>query len=227
MSQIIAVMGESGSGKTTSMEKLPPEETFYIDADGKGLAWVGWQKQYERGKNYTKMSQKEKVLAQIQNIDKTHTQFKYLVIDTINGIMVDDEMSRIKEKGYDKWQDLASGVYDIIKYALNARDDLTVIFVAHSQTERDEDSGYLFTRIKTNGRKLNKIVLESKFPNVVLAKTVDGEHVFEVHANNSTAKTLKGAFPQTTTTIGNDITKVINAISGNYNTEEDNNDAKA
>lgn len=226
MSQIIAVMGESGSGKTTSMEKLPSEETFYIDADGKGLAWVGWQNQYERGKNYVKMSQKEKVLAQIQNIDKTHSQFKYLVIDTINGIMVDEEMARIKEKGYEKWTELALGVYDIIKYALSARDDLTVIFVAHSQTEQD-DNGYMFTRIKTNGRKLEKIVLESKFPNVVLAKAVDGKYVFEVHANNSTAKTLKGAFSQATMTIENDITKVIDAISGNNKTEEDNNDAKA
>lgn len=39
MSKTILIMGESGSGKTTSMRNLPPEETFYIDCDKKGLSW--------------------------------------------------------------------------------------------------------------------------------------------------------------------------------------------
>ena len=34
MAKVIGIMGESGSGKTTSMKNLPPEETFYIDCDG-------------------------------------------------------------------------------------------------------------------------------------------------------------------------------------------------
>ena len=42
----ILIMGESGSGKTTSMEKLDPATTFYIDTDKKGLSWKGWRKQY-------------------------------------------------------------------------------------------------------------------------------------------------------------------------------------
>ena len=37
MGAVIGVIGESGSGKTTSMRNLPPDETFYIDADKKGL----------------------------------------------------------------------------------------------------------------------------------------------------------------------------------------------
>ena len=58
--------------------------------------------------------------------------------------------------------DLAVSVYGIIDYALTMRDDITVIFVCHSQTVRD-DSGYLFTSIKTNGQKLSKIGLENEF----------------------------------------------------------------
>lgn len=41
MAKVIAIMGESGSGKTTSMQNLDPKTTFYIDADRKGLSWRG------------------------------------------------------------------------------------------------------------------------------------------------------------------------------------------
>ena len=35
MAKVIGVMGESGSGKTTSLRNLDPETTFYIDCDKK------------------------------------------------------------------------------------------------------------------------------------------------------------------------------------------------
>jgi len=90
------------------------------------------------------------------------------------------------------------------------RDDLTVVFVAHTQTDRD-DNGYLFTRIKTSGRKLDKITLESKFTTVLIAKCVDGNYVFETQANNSTAKSPMGLFE--TREIPNDIAEVIKALN--------------
>jgi hypothetical protein len=123
--------------------------------------------------------------------------------------MVADEMRRSKEKGYDKWMDLAVSVYGIIDYALTMREDITVIFVCHSQTVRD-DSGYMFTSIKTNGQKLSKIGLETKFPVVLYAKCVDGQYLFETQANFSTAKTPMGLFEEKT--IPNDIEAVIKAI---------------
>jgi hypothetical protein len=114
------------------------------------------------------------------------------------------------EKNYDKWQDLAAAVYGLISLALKMRDDLTVIFIAHSQTERD-DFGNAFTRVKTSGRKLDKIVLESKFTTVLLAKrNATGQYVFETHANNSTAKTPLGAFDADE--IPNDIIEVLKAL---------------
>lgn len=210
MAKIIAVMGESGSGKTTSMRDLDPATTYYIDADKKGLSWKGWKKQYNaENKNYLKTDDQNMVLNILHGINDKRPNVKTIIVDTINGIMVADEMRRSKEKGYDKWQDLAVAIYGIIDYALTMRDDLTVIFVAHTQTERD-DSGYQFTRIKTSGKKLDKITLESKFPVVLLAKTVDGKHIFETQANFSTAKTPLGAFEQTQ--IDNNIVEVLKAL---------------
>lgn len=203
-------MGESGSGKTTSMRNLPPDETYYIDCDGKGLSWRGWRKDFNKeNTNYYRTDFPQIAKGLLDKIDKEQTKYKYVVVDTINGLMVGDEMRRIGEKGYDKWQDLASSVFDIVNDANKYRDDLTVIFLAHSETDRDE-SGYTQTRIKTNGKKLNKIVLESKFTTVLLSKCIDGKYGFETHAKNSTAKTPLGAFEEDF--IDNDIMKVIEVL---------------
>lgn len=210
MANIIGIMGESGSGKTTSMRSLDPKTTYYIDCDKKGLSWKGWKSQYNaESKNYIKTDDQNKVLSLLKGIDEKCPNIKAVIIDTLNGIMVADEMRRSKEKGYDKWMDLATSVYGIIDYALTMRDDLTIIFVCHSQTVRD-DSGYMFTSIKTNGQKLSKIGLETKFPIVLHAKCVDGEYVFETQANFSTAKSPMGMLESKT--IPNDMSIVLKAL---------------
>lgn len=210
MAKLIGLFGESGAGKTTSLRGLDPKTTFIVDADKKGLSWKGWREQYSPEKmNYWKCDDKDMILEGLKKLNAARPDLKVIVIDTINGIMIADEMKRSKEKGYDKWIDLATAVYDIIDTALMMRDDLTVVFVAHAQTVL-EDTGYMFTRMKTSGKKLDKIVLESKFPTVLLAKAVAGNYVFETHANNSTAKTPLGAFD--TDTIPNDLAAVIKVL---------------
>lgn len=212
MSRIVCVMGESGTGKTTSMRNLDPTTTYYIDCDKKGLSWKGWKAQYNtQNANYYKTDNQAVVMNLLQKINSSDSakHIKTIVVDTINGIMVADEMRRSKEKGYDKWLDLAVAIYDIVDFALVMRDNLTVIFIAHTQTDYDEN-GYLFTRIKTSGKKLDKITLESKFPVVLLAKAVSGKHIFETKANFSTAKTPMGAFENEQ--IDNDIVEVLKIL---------------
>ena len=206
-------MGESGSGKTTSMRNLIAEETIYIDCDKKGLSWKGWRNQYNlENKNYYATDDVNKIMVILKGVSDKREDVKNIIIDTINGIMVGDEMRRSKEKGYDKWIDLASCIWNLVDVAPTLRDDLNIIFTAHTQTERDE-SGFMFTRIKTNGQKLNKISLESKFTTVLLAKCVDGNYLFETKSKNSTAKTPLDAFEREE--IENDIVEVIKSL-GDY-----------
>lgn len=194
MSRVICVAGESGNGKTTSLRNLDPKTTYIIDADRKGLSWKSWKNQYNKdNKNYIQTSDIPTITKLLDGINEKATHVKVVVIDTINTLMVDDEMKRMKEKGYDKWQDLATSVWGLVSNAHLYRDDLTVVFMAHTQTERD-DSGYYFTRIKTSGKKLDKIVLESKFTTVLIAKCVDGKYIFETQSKNSTAKSPMGLF---------------------------------
>lgn len=210
MSKFICLMGESGSGKTTSLRTLPPDQTMYIDCDGKGLAWKGWREHYNaEKKNYFRVYEPKVVLNCLNKVSNVMPNIKYVVIDTLNSIMANDEMDRMKDKGYDKWADLAQSVWFICRAANTLRDDLTVIVTAHVQTEVTDD-GYIFSRIKTNGRKLNKLCLESLMPVVLFSKCKDGKYVFETRASNSTAKTPLGAIEQDE--IENDIMLVIKAL---------------
>lgn len=210
MAKIIGIMGESGAGKTTSLKDLDPKTTFIIDADKKGLSWKGWRKDYSlEARNYMATDNPVTVRSLLKNINDKAKHIKVAVVDTLNGIMVADEMRRSKEKGYDKWTDLAACVWETVDDALTYRDDLTIIFICHSQTEMT-DSGYEWTRIKTSGKKLDKIVLESKFNTVLLAKCIDGKHIFETQSNFSTAKSPLGAFDSLE--IPNDMTLVLKAL---------------
>lgn len=212
MSKAICVMGESGSGKTTAMRTLNPETTYYIDCDKKGLAWKGWRQQYNtEKKNFMADRDLSKIQAVLDGVSKKRPDIKIIVVDTLNTAMVDKEIKSMGDgSGFGKWIDLTQYVWSICEMASALRDDLTVIISMHSETIRD-DLGYTFTRIKTNGRKLEKVVLESLFSTVFLAKKKeDGSHVFETVSKQSTAKTPLGAFD--TEEIPNDMAAAIAAL---------------
>ena len=212
---VIGVMGESGSGKTTAMRNLPPEQTFYIDSDKKGLNWKGWKKQYNtENKNYLCTDSFTNVRKMLERIDKEEAfkHIKYVVIDTLNGMMVAEEMRILAMQGGDKrsaWTDLAQHGWGIVNKALEIRNDVTVIILCHSETISD-DNGIVKTRIKTNGRKLEKLVLESKMTTVVWAIRQDGKYKFVLSADNSTCKVPMNAFENDV--IDNDIMLVIHAL---------------
>ena len=217
MANIIGLMGESGSGKTTSLETLDPKTTFIINCDKKRLPFrKEIREQYAKEKcNYFVTDDQNMVLYLLKKINEQDNMkhIKVVVIDTINGIMVADEARRRKEKNYDKWADLAWSIYDIIDYSLTMRDDITVVLVAHVQLDRDDD-GYKFAHIKTSGKKLDKIGIETKLTTVLYSKSVpDGSntrYIFETRAMNSTAKTPRGIFEDLE--IPNDMNAVIKAV---------------
>lgn len=210
MARGILIIGNSGAGKTTSFRNLNPSETLIINADKKDLAWRGWKKSFNKdSKNYFVCDDAKKIQGYLAYIDKSMPHIKNVVIDTLNGIMLAMEMAERKANTYNDWKELAVNIYGICDMIGTLRDDLTVICTAHAQTEMT-DNGYMFTHMKTSGRKLEKIVVESKFTTVLLAKGNQGKYVFEVHANNSTAKTPLGLYDGDE--VENDISKIINDL---------------
>lgn len=210
MAQNILIMGNSGAGKTTSLRNLNPAETLIINADKKSLPWRGWRKQYNtESKNYIICDDAHKIQNYLRIVSDERPHIKVVVIDTLNGVMLAQEMAERKTNTFDQWRDLATSIYGIIDMIGTLREDLTVICTAHTQTEMT-DGGYMFTHMKTSGRKLEKIVVESKFTTVLIAKSNEGKHIFEVHAKNSTAKTPMGLYEEDE--VENDIAKIINDL---------------
>ena len=83
---------------------------------------------------------------------------------------------------------------------------MTVIFLGHTQTDDDG-----FTRLLTNGRKLNKIGLEKYFDTVLITKNIDGKYMFETTSSISTARVPMGSF-EGQQYIENDLYEVIKEL---------------
>lgn len=212
MAFVIGLAGESGSGKSTSTRTLDPSGVFYIDCDKKGLPYKKWRELYNgEKKNYVATDAPAIVMNVLKHVneDEEYKHIETVIIDTINGIMVAEEMRNAKVQGFGKWTDLAQYVWEIFDYCLTMRDDLTVVIIAHSITESD-DNGMVFTHIRTNGRKLEKIVLESKLNVVLLAECKDGKYIFHTKADRSSVKTPLGAFEEDE--IPNDLNAVLKAL---------------
>lgn len=190
MAKMLLIMGEPASGKTVSLRNIPKNELYYVDCDKKGLNYKGWKNDFNaEKKNYFRSNDGEQIAKLMIAISEKREDIKYIAIDTINSIMIADEMRRSKDKNFDKWVDLASCIFNLINIVPDLRDDLTVIFIGHTQTD---DEG--FTRLLTNGKKLNKIGLEKYFDTVLIAKNNDGKYVFETTSPISTARVPMGCY---------------------------------
>ena len=212
MGYLIGIAGEPGTGKSTSLRNLPPKETVIMDCDGKGLNWRGWTKDYNTAAgNYFRTNEPEKVIKSLHSIatNDKYKHVKYFVVDTVNNLMVSEEMRRCKEKGYDKWMDLAQSIWALVDMPGMLRDDLTVILLFHTQTEHTDD-GYERIRIKTNGRKTEKNDIDSKFNWLLRSVKLGDKYMLETTSHNSTSRTPLDAF--TEEYIDNDIMPVIQAM---------------
>ena len=142
MSKIIAIAGFSGSGKSTSLRFLPPEQTFLINANSKQLSIPGFRKNYipmhveavkdENGKpvmvkkkdgtqvqkkayvgNYFQGYDYEKVFKVIKAIP-TLKNIKYVVFDDINYMLGQDTLSMALTPSRDKNSEFAYKYKELI-----------------------------------------------------------------------------------------------------------------
>jgi hypothetical protein len=218
MAITVGIVGQTGHGKSTSIainpdgkcfflrddnpnkadkyEGIDPLSTVIIASDRKALPFP-CKGYWEKNKNLFRTSDTKTIMQLFEKIN-AGTNIKRVIIDTVGGVMLDHEMVNMKTPGYNKWTDLAMQIYELITYCNDSlREDIVVYLMAHVATFDDID-GITSRRIATNGRKLEKIFLESKLP-IVLYATVEqvgsnNEYFFETTANRSTAKTPLGMF---------------------------------
>lgn len=230
MSNAILVIGESGTGKTTSLETLPPEETVIFLVEKTDLPFKGWKKKYTpltkegkgnlvtlKGKEPGKIA--ETITATLDFISNNMQHIKYVIIDDFIYTMVNEFMSRTEEKSFDKFTQMALKAYNVANKTKSLRDDLNVAILTHSEEYMDA-SGVRKQKIKTLGKLLdNNVNLEGMF-NVVLYTSVESsaegnKYHFLTQNQHNTGKTPKGMFEDLK--IPNDLKLVFDTINSYYN----------
>ena len=102
MATLVQISGKPASGKTTGARFLPADKTVIIDADKKGLSWIGWKKDYNKEKkNYFATSDITDI-TKVLSFANSKPEIKYVLIDTINSIMTDKEVADSKRPGFDE-----------------------------------------------------------------------------------------------------------------------------
>lgn len=160
-SKLIGIVGSTGTGKSTSIKHLNPEETYIINVAKKELPFKGSEALYNADKkNYREVDDAVEITRLLQNISQKAPHIKNIVIEDSNYIMGFNIVSRATEVGFTKFSIMARDMVELFREARKLRDDLKVFYFSHPETieEGGEITGY---KIKTAGKLIdNQIVLE-------------------------------------------------------------------
>lgn len=210
MAQKVLILGSSGTGKSTSIRNLKPEETFIIKTVEKPLPFKKSESLYNlEKKNLFVTKRIDSVIKALDRIEK-NTAIKTLIIDDFNYLLTYGYKERAKETGYTKFETLAFGIMDIFNKLDEMRNDLIIYIIAHTQKDQD---GKL--SMKTIGRFLDeKVVIEGLFSMVILALGSESEYKFTVNGLDP-AKTPIDMF--TENEIENDLVLINKEIKEYFN----------
>ena len=208
MAVIVAVMGESGTGKSTSLRNFKKGEASVINVSKKPLPFRNTLSVFKTD-NY------QEVQAMIKR-----AQAKSVVIDDAQYLMAFEYMHRAKEKGFEKFTDIGANFFNLTQTAVALPDDKIVYFLFHIERTKDGNE-----KCKTIGQLLDeKITLEGLF--TIVLKTVvllDGNNQRQfcfatVNNGSDTVKTPMGMF--TEPLISNDLKAVDTVIREYYGMPE-------
>lgn len=175
MAKLVGIVGDPGSGKSTGIKSLDPKDTYIINVAGKELPFKGSEKLYNTAnKNYREVEDAKEILTLLETLSTSENakHIKNVVIDDGNYIMGFNLVNKATEIGYTKFSVMAKDMVKLIQSSKKLRDDLTIIYLTHS--EALEDAGEITTyKMKTAGKMIdNQINMDGLFT-VVLYTDVD------------------------------------------------------
>lgn len=214
MSIATLILGESGTGKSTSMRNLDPDHTLLIQSVKKPLPFKskGWSyitKDNPKGNIFVTDSS-----AQIVSIMQK-TRREVIVIDDFQYILANEFMRRSEERGFDKFTDIGRHAWDILNATSAMADNVRVYVLGHTQSDE-----FGRVKVKTIGKLLDeKIVIEGMFSIVLRTAVQDRNYLFSTRNNGSdTVKSPIGLFDDDL--IDNDLAIVDAAIFNYYGLQD-------
>lgn len=210
MGKLVAILGSSGDGKTTSTiinpdgtfdlknyQGMNPKSHFILNLDRKTLPFPGkmWS---EDLKNYLEPVDFTGIKTALQWISK-QDYIKSVSIDTINIYLAMKEYNERKKMTFDKWADYANDVIELNSLCNTIlRDDQIAYVFGHTMLQDQVDSSQKIV-FSVSGKKLTKTQPEGFYPIILMTRVEYGDsgenlYWFQTKANNSSAKTPIGMF---------------------------------
>ncbi len=201
----VMILGESGSGKSTSMRNFKAGEIGIINVGKKPLPFRSQIKPFNSD-DYSKI---------VTVMQKATT--KSIVIDDCQYLMANEFMRNAKVTGFQKFTDIALNFWSLVQIVIDQLpEDVIVYFLGH--IERDANGNEKF---KTIGKMLDeKITIEGLFTIVLKTVVSDGKYQFSTQTNGmDTVKSPLGMFDEPL--IENDLKMVDETIRDYYNIKGD------
>lgn len=210
MANLILIVGDTSTGKSTSMETLNPEETVIINCGFKPLPFADSGEKYKVGVNLFNVDTSAAVVKILQQVNGPtpagRLPVKNVVIDDSNFIMSEVYFRRSEETGYGKFTSIAKDYQAVLSQCKSMRNDLNIAVMMH---EEDLVSNGIIVGKK--GKTVGKLVDDQYNPlsvvTVCLFTSVsfgkDGVPVYQFITNRCQkagvvipAKSPKGMFPE-------------------------------
>ena len=210
MAKIVAILGSSGDGKTTSTiinpdgkfdldnyQGMDPKQHIIINLDRKSLPFPAglWGVEQKNCFEPATFEELKKTLTWAAN----KPEVKSIAIDTINIYLAMKEFNDRKKMTFDQWKDYANDVIELnILCNTLLREDQIVYIFGHTMLQTQPD-GTEKTVFSVSGKKLTKTQPEGFYPMVLMTRVEygddgDNEYYFQTRANHSSAKTPLGMF---------------------------------
>lgn len=179
MAEKVLIMGESGTGKSTSIRNCDPNITAIVNPVGKPLPFRG-------AKHFVTLNgvtDSDKICDFMRNA--AHNGKKIIIIDDFQYILAIPYMNRIKETGWDKYNDFGANYFNIIDVCNELPEDVCVYYLTHCETLENG-----LTTVKLIGKLLReKITVEGLFTIVLKTGVSEGKYYF--FTQNSGKDTVK------------------------------------
>jgi hypothetical protein len=207
MSIATLVLGQSGTGKSTSFRNMDPAKTLLIQVVSKPLPFrsKAW-KPVKEGGNIIVSSSSNDICAAMKK-----TTRPIILVDDFQYLLATEFMDRAHEKGYEKFTEMARHYYDVLTTATTLPAAKRVYLLSHTDTS---ESGQV--KAKTIGKLLDeKITVEGLVTIVLRTHVINGQYVFSTRNNGAdTVKSPLGLFEDEH--IPNDLMAVDEAIASYY-----------
>lgn len=198
MARLIFVLGEPGTGKSSSLKNFKKDEIGYISVTGKELPF--------------KTDIKPVIAKSLKDIQKLieKSQKPVVVVDDVNYALTHTVFSRAAES--DQWEvykDIGNDFYGLVEAILAKKGEQNIYLFGHIEIN---DKNLI--QLKTAGKVIRDKIAPEGLTNIVFESVNDmGEFVFRVKSDGSGVKTPIDMFEDDT--VPNDL-KVINQAINKY-----------